>query len=91
MCCSWWHVCYRSLLAIPAKKIDKPRKEIRKPNGFEYRYLNGLKVPYYSTYPPLSMRVISMGMTQRSLMAEAAQWVVMAVEDKHRLTRPIPS
>ncbi len=92
MCCSWWRFCYRSLLAILAKKIGKHRKEIRNLNGFEYNtYLNGLKVPYYSTYPPLSMRVISMGITQRTLMAEAAQWVVTAVEDKHCFTQPIPS
>jgi hypothetical protein len=55
------------LLPLPLsylkKKIGKPRKEIENLNGFEYRYLNGLKVPYYSTYLPLSIKVISMGMT----------------------------
>jgi hypothetical protein len=62
MCCSWWHFCYPSLLAILRKKIGKPRKEIGDLNGFEYRYLNGFKVPHYSTYPLLSIKVISMGM-----------------------------
>ncbi len=66
MCCSWWHFCYHSLLAILRKKIGKPREEIGNPNGFEYRYLNGLKVPYYSTYPLLSIKVTSMGMTPDS-------------------------
>ncbi len=64
MCCSWWHYCYRSFLAIIRKKIGELRKEIRNLNGFKYRYLNGLKLPYYSTYPPLSIKVTSMCMTQ---------------------------
>jgi hypothetical protein len=36
--------------------------ENQKPYGFEYRYLNGLKVPYYCTFPPLSKTGSSMGM-----------------------------
>jgi hypothetical protein len=63
MCCIWQRYCYRSLVAILRKKIGKPRKEIRNLNGFEYKHLNGLKVPYYSTYPSLSRKVTSMGMT----------------------------
>jgi hypothetical protein len=63
MCCSWWHFCYPSLLAILRKKIGKPRKEIGNLNGFEYRYLSGPKVPYFSAYPPISIKVISMGTT----------------------------
>jgi hypothetical protein len=55
ICCSQWHFCYHSLLAILRTKIDKPKKEIGNLNGFEYRYLNGLKMPYFSTYPPLSI------------------------------------
>jgi hypothetical protein len=67
MCYSWWHYCHSALLAILLrKKIGKHRKEIGNLNGFEYRYLNGLKVPYYSTYPPLFIKVISMGMTQEA-------------------------
>jgi hypothetical protein len=62
MCCGWWHFCYCSLLAISRKKIGKSRKEIRNLNGFEYRYISGLNVPYYSAYHPLSIKVISMGM-----------------------------
>jgi hypothetical protein len=68
MYCSRWRFCYGSQLAILRKKIGKPGKEIGNLNGFEYRYLNGLKVPYYSTYPPLSMKVISMSMTTRNNM-----------------------
>jgi hypothetical protein len=63
MYCCWWYFCYRSLSAILRKKKGEPRKEIVNLNGFEHRYFNGLKVPYYSTYPPLSIKVISMGMT----------------------------
>jgi hypothetical protein len=63
MCRSWRHYCHSALLAILRKKIGEPKKEIRKLNGFEYRYLNGLNVPYYSSYPLLSIKVISMGMT----------------------------
>jgi hypothetical protein len=29
-----------------SKKIGEPRKKIINLNGFEYRYLNGLKVPH---------------------------------------------
>jgi hypothetical protein len=47
-------------------------KEIRNLNGFEYRYLNGTKVSYNSTYPPLSIKVISMGMTHFPSMARLA-------------------
>ena len=36
-----------SLVAILRKKIGEPRKEIGNPNGFEYRYLNDLKVQYF--------------------------------------------
>ncbi len=39
--------CYRSLLAILRRKIGEPRKKIRNLNGFEYRYLSDLKVPYF--------------------------------------------
>ncbi len=49
-------------LSYPKKKIGKPGKGIGNLNGFEYRYLNGHKVTNYSTYPPLSIKVISMGM-----------------------------
>ncbi len=38
--------------------------KFRNLNGFEYRYFNGLDVPYYYRYPPLSIRVTSMGMTE---------------------------
>jgi hypothetical protein len=48
MCCGWWHFCYRSLLAILRKIIGKPRRGIGNLNRFEYWYLSGLKVPYYS-------------------------------------------
>jgi hypothetical protein len=41
--------------------MGKPRKENGNLTGFEYRYLNGLKAPFYSAYPPLSIKVISMG------------------------------
>jgi hypothetical protein len=54
---------------ILRKKIGKPRKEIRNINGFECRYLNGLKVPYYKTYPLLSKKVTSMGVTLFPSMA----------------------
>jgi hypothetical protein len=37
---------FSSLLASQRKKLGKPRKNITNLNGFEYRYLNGLKVPY---------------------------------------------
>jgi hypothetical protein len=47
MCCGWWHFCYHSLLAFLRKEIGKPRKEIGNLNGFEYRYLNDLKVTYF--------------------------------------------
>jgi hypothetical protein len=63
MCCSRWHFFYRSLLAILRKKIGEPRKEIGNLNGFKYRDLNGLKVTYYITYPTLSIKVTSVGMT----------------------------
>jgi hypothetical protein len=33
-------------LSYPKKEIGKPRKEIQNLNGFVYRYLSGLKVPY---------------------------------------------
>jgi hypothetical protein len=46
-----------------------PRKEIKNLNGFEYWYLSGLKVPYYSVYPPLSIKDILMGMTLFPSMA----------------------
>jgi hypothetical protein len=71
MCCCWWHYCHSSLSASLRKKIDKPRKKIRNLNGFEYRYLNGngLYVPYYYKYPPLSRKVTSMGMTLFPSMA----------------------
>jgi hypothetical protein len=72
MCCSWWHFCYCSLLAILRKNIGKPMKKIRNLNGFEYRYQIGLKVSYYNTYPPLSIKVISMGMTLFPSMARLA-------------------
>jgi hypothetical protein len=60
-----------SLLAIPRKKIGKPWKDIVNLNGFEYMYLNGLKIPYFSTYPPLSTKVISMGTTR---LLAGPQW-----------------
>jgi hypothetical protein len=52
--------------------MGKPRKEIENPNGLEYRYLNDLKAPYYSTYPQLPIKVISMGMSLFSSMARLA-------------------
>jgi hypothetical protein len=64
---------YRYLLAILRKKIYKPRKkEIRNLTGFEYRYFNGLNVPYHSTYPPLSRKVTFMGKTLLSSMVRLA-------------------
>ncbi len=69
MCCSPWHFCCRSLLAIPRKKTGKPRKKIGNLNGFENKYLTGLKVPCYSTYPQLSITLISMGMTHVSVQS----------------------
>jgi hypothetical protein len=34
MCCGWWHICYRSLLAILRKKVGEPKEEIRNLYGF---------------------------------------------------------
>ncbi len=70
MCHSWRQFCYHSLLAILRQKIGKPGYL----NGFEYRYHNGFMVPYYSTYPPLFIKVISMGMTQQHHSLHAFYW-----------------
>jgi hypothetical protein len=50
-------------LSYSQKKIGVSRKGIGNLNGFEYCYLNGPKVPYFSTYPPLSIKVTYMGTT----------------------------
>jgi hypothetical protein len=34
MCCRWWHIRYRSLLAILRKKVGKPKEEVRNLYGF---------------------------------------------------------
>jgi hypothetical protein len=44
---SRWHICHCSLSAILRKKIGRPKEEIGNLNGFEYTYLNDLKVPYF--------------------------------------------
>jgi hypothetical protein len=41
-------------------------------NQFEYRYLSGFKVLYSCAHPPLSIKVISMGMTLFPSMARLA-------------------
>jgi hypothetical protein len=46
MCVRWWHIHYRSLLAILRKKVSEPKEEIGNLNGFECMYLSGLTVPY---------------------------------------------
>jgi hypothetical protein len=38
--------CHRSLSAILRRKIGDPKEEIGNLNGFEYKYLGDLKVPY---------------------------------------------
>ncbi len=40
MCCHWWHICYRSLLAILRKKVGKPKEEIRNLYGFHMNSFN---------------------------------------------------
>jgi hypothetical protein len=56
-------------LSYPKKENRQARKKIRNLNRFEYRYLNGLKVPCYYSYPPLSIKVTSLGMTLFPSMA----------------------
>ncbi len=41
MCCHWWHIRYRSLLAILRKKVGEPKEEIRNLYGF---YMNSSNV-----------------------------------------------
>ncbi len=95
MCGHWWHICYRSLLAILRKKVGEPKEESRNLYGFTYvnsymwifRYnfvhVNSHIRIYLTTscmwirmiyeftwyelyFPPLSIKVISMGMTSLS-------------------------
>ncbi len=40
MCCRWWHIRYRSLLAILRKKAGKPKQEIRNLYGFHMNSSN---------------------------------------------------
>ncbi len=40
MCCCWWHICYRSLLAILRKKVGKPKEEIKNLYGFHVNSYN---------------------------------------------------
>ncbi len=69
MCYSQRHLLLPLPLSYPKKENKQPQEEIRNLNGFEYRYLNGRKVPYFCAYPLLSMKVISMGMTQQAAAA----------------------
>ncbi len=61
-------VRHSTLLDILRKKIDKPWKKIR---SFPPEPYSGsaVKVPYYSTYPPLSRKVTFMGTTLFPSMA----------------------
>ncbi len=36
MCGRWWHICYRSLLAILRKKVGEPKEESRNLYGIAY-------------------------------------------------------
>jgi hypothetical protein len=83
MCYCWWHYCHSSLLAGLRKKIGEPRKKIRNLNGFEYRYLNGLKVPYYCRYPPLSRKVASICMA-----GSGGQWSGQRMMEQGRMQQP---
>ncbi len=40
MCCHWWHIRYRSFLAILRKKVGKPKEEIRNLYGFHMNSFN---------------------------------------------------
>jgi hypothetical protein len=40
MCCHWWHIHYRSLLAILRKKVGEPKEEIRNLYGFQMNSSN---------------------------------------------------
>ncbi len=40
MCGCWWHICYRSLLAILRKKVGEPREESRNLYGFHVNSYN---------------------------------------------------
>jgi hypothetical protein len=84
MCGCWWHYCHSFLLASLRKLIGKPREKIGYLNGFEYRYHNGLKVPYYCKYPPLSRKVTSMGMTKKGTIVTAVKKANMITTSRNR-------
>jgi hypothetical protein len=53
-------------------KLGKPKEEIGNLNGFEYMYLNGLKIPYFLYLSSVSIKVISRGTTLFPSMARLA-------------------
>jgi hypothetical protein len=87
MCCHWWHICYCSLLAILRKKVGEPKEEIRNLYGFHmnssidefkcthsyiYEFMYYMNSYNTNIFPPLSIKVISMGMTLFPSMARLA-------------------
>ncbi len=52
--------------------LGKPKEEIWNLNGFEYMYLNNLKVPYFLYASSISLKVISMGTTHFPSIARLA-------------------
>ncbi len=52
--------------------LGKPKEEIGNLNGFEYRYLINLKVPYFLYLSSVSIKFISMGTTLFLSMARLA-------------------
>ncbi len=54
------------------EKLGKPKEEIGNLNGFEYKFLSNLKVPYFLYSSSVSIKVISMGTTLIPSMARLA-------------------
>ncbi len=89
MCCRWWHFCYRSLLATLRKKVGEPKEEIRNLYGFymnssevnsyvwlhiTYEFIQSMHSYKTNIFPPLSIKVISMGTIQLAVAGEDGWW-----------------
>ncbi len=68
-------------------KLGKPMEEIGNLNGFEYMYLNDLKVPYFLNLSTISIKVISMGMTFLTFKSETQTPRVMKIAIQRRFWR----